>query len=106
MKNPVAAYFKRVHESYIGEWFNNLEEPKVYFFIYACTFLGLLYWLEFFGIHGGTLDFLYENLYDFLEYTLGLFGKILWFIACLLNVSGVIFSMGFVYCLIKSLFKK
>jgi len=105
MKNPVAAYFKRLHENFIGEGFGNLGEPKVYSFIYACTFLGLLYWLEFFGIHGGALDILFENLYDFLEYTLGLFGKILWFFAALFTVSGVLFSIYFGYCLIKSFFK-
>ena len=106
MKNPVALYFKRVHNNFIGIGFTEYErKPKIYYFIYIITFFGFLFWLEEIGINAGFLDFFLNSLHDFLDYTLGLFGRILWFVGALCMGGGALFFIYFCYCLIKSFYK-
>ena len=108
MKNPVALYFKRVHNNFIVNSFTVYEREN--FFckptsIYIITFFGFLFWLEILGINAGFLDFLLNSSHDFLEYTLGLFGRILWFVGALFMIVGLFLFIHFCYCLIKSFYK-
>ena len=108
MKNPVTLYFKRVHNNFISIGFTPYERTNFLLkptSIYIITFFGFLFWLEILGINAGFLDFLFNSSHDFLEYTLGLFGRILWFLGTGLIGTGLFLFIYFCYCLIKSFYK-
>ena len=106
MKNSITKYLKSFHQKFIGHGFGFFEEPRTYLLIYFITFLGILVWLNYFGIIGdGIFHFLSDDVYDFFEYFFGMFGIILWCLGMLLFVSGTLYSIYFFYCLVWSFFK-
>ena len=111
-KNAWVQYWERVDENFIWGGFAE-SDPFIIKCIYFITFVGLLVLLEvlletsefkvrIFGV--GIFD-VFNFMWDFLESNLGGFGRFLWGIGALFVFGGTLYSLYFLYALIKSFFK-
>ena len=108
-KNAWVQYWERVDENFIWGGFAE-SDPYIIKFIYFITFIGLLVLLgiaeidvRIFGV--GIFD-VFNFIWDFLESNFGGFGRLLWGIGALFVFGGTLYSLYFLYALIKSLFIK